>query len=215
MHTSEHEHIKRGKERKFLFYFFLYCLFFYLPLSAICRQSNSSLLASSGIPRRTTNDSLLPVIADSRLFRAFTARLTGRPPPSQPILNLRSSCVSTGVYTFRPFHRLHCLDGRSKKLYALYASKTRLCALCEDTTPKLTAYNAYRNASRRVRRAENTKMYAVRDAYKAHTSAYRHIKVEKERNSSSTSSLYCLFLYLYCLRSQAFTDPIKPHCPFF
>ena len=39
-------------------------------------------------------------------------------------------------------------------LYALYASKNRLCALCENTTPELTAYNAYRNENRRVRRAE-------------------------------------------------------------
>ena len=41
--------------------------------------------------------------------------------------------------------------------------------LCENTTPELTAYNAYRNANRRVRRAEGTKMYAVGDAYRAHT----------------------------------------------
>ena len=54
-------------------------------------------------------------------------------------------------------------------MYALYASKTHLCALCEDITPKKTAYNAYRNANRRVRRAEGTKMYAVGDAYRLHT----------------------------------------------
>ena len=41
--------------------------------------------------------------------------------------------------------------------------------LCENTTPKKTAYNAYRNENRRVRRAERLKMYAVGDAYKAHT----------------------------------------------
>ena len=55
--------------------------------------------------------------------------------------------------------------------------------------------------------------------------AYKHIKRGKERNSSSTSSLYCLFLYLplpvfqaivfYCPRLQACTDPIKLHCLFF
>ena len=38
------------------------------------------------------------------------------------------------------------------ELYALYASKNRLCMLCGNTTPKKTAYNAYRNANRRVRR---------------------------------------------------------------
>ena len=56
-----------------------------------------------------------------------------------------------------------------RELYALYASKNRLCTLCEDTTPKKTAYNAYRNANRRVRRAERLKMYAVGDAYRLHT----------------------------------------------
>ena len=56
-----------------------------------------------------------------------------------------------------------------RELYALYASKNRLCALCENTTPELTAYNAYRNANRRVRRAEGLKMYALKDAYRLHT----------------------------------------------
>ena len=81
-------------------------------------------------------------------------------------------------------------------LYALYASKNRLCTLCENTTPKKTAYNAYRNANRRVRRAEGTKMYAVGDAYKVHTECIQAYKRVKERNFSPTSSLYCLFLYL-------------------
>ena len=97
-------------------------------------------------------------------------------------------------------------------LYALYASKNQLCTLCEDTTPELTAYNAYRNANRRVRRAEGTKMYALKDAYKAHTkciqSAYKHIKRVKREDSSSYFFLHCLSFYLYCPRFQAFTDPI-------
>ena len=52
-------------------------------------------------------------------------------------------------------------------------------------------------------------------------SAYKHIKSKRERNSSSTSSLYCLSLYLlppvfqaiifHCPRFQAFTDPIPTH----
>ena len=54
-------------------------------------------------------------------------------------------------------------------LYALYASKSPLCTLCEDTTPKKTAYNAYKDENRRVRRAEGLKMYAVGDAYRLHT----------------------------------------------
>ena len=41
--------------------------------------------------------------------------------------------------------------------------------LCENTTPKKTAYNAYRNENRRVRRAEGLKMYALKDAYRLHT----------------------------------------------
>ena len=73
VHTECIQAYKRVRE-EFFFYFFLYCLFFYLLL-----------LASSGIPRRTMNDFLLPVVADSRFFRAFIARPTGRPPPSQPI----------------------------------------------------------------------------------------------------------------------------------
>ena len=86
-------------------------------------------------------------------------------------------------------------------LYALHASKNRLCMLCEDTTPKKTAYNAYRNANRRVRRAESTKMYAVRDAYKVHTSAYKCIKKSKKRKIPLSTSLYCLFLYLLLFAS--------------
>ena len=62
-----------------------------------------------------------------------------------------------------------------ENLYALYASKNRLCMLCENTTPELTAYNAYRNENRRVRRAEGTKMYAVGDAYRLHTKCIQSI----------------------------------------
>lgn len=54
-------------------------------------------------------------------------------------------------------------------LYALYASKNRLCALCEDITPELTAYNAYKKTVWLRSRAEGMKMYAVRDAYRLHT----------------------------------------------
>ena len=85
-------------------------------------------------------------------------------------LNLRSSRALAGVYAFRPFYRLHCLNGRSKNLYALYASKSSLCMLCENITPELTAYNAYKKTVWLRSRAEGTKMYAVGDAYRLHTS---------------------------------------------
>ena len=54
-------------------------------------------------------------------------------------------------------------------LYALYASKNRLCTLCENTTPELTAYNAYKKTVWLRSRAEGTKMYALKDAYRLHT----------------------------------------------
>ena len=148
-------------------------------------------------------------------FRAFTARLTGCQPSSRLVLNLRSSHVSAGVYAFRPFYRLHCLNGRSKNLYALYASKNRLCMLCENTTPKKTAYNAYRNEKRRVRRAEGTKMYALKDAYKAHTKCIQAYKKSKKRGF-----FFLLLLTLSVLLSllpaiSGIHGPHRSHCPFF
>ena len=185
---------KRVKREDSSFYFL-----FILPalLSFTVRDLQAiklSLFVSSGIPRRTVNKpSPLPVVADSRLFWAFIARLTGCPPSFRLILIPRSSRVSAGAYAFRPFR---CLDGRSKKLYALYASKSPLCMLCGNTTPKKTAYNAYRNANRRVRRAEGLKMYAVGDAYKVHTECIQAYKKRKRENSSFYFFLYCLFFYL-------------------
>ena len=88
-----------------------------------------------------------------------------------------------------------------RDLYALYASKNRLCMLCENTTPELTAYNAYRNANRRVRRAESTKMYAVGNAYRLHTKCIQAYKKRQERIILLTSSLYCLFFYLLLFAS--------------
>ncbi len=41
--------------------------------------------------------------------------------------------------------------------------------LCRNTTPELTAYNAYKKTVWLRSRAERLKMYAVGDAYKAHT----------------------------------------------
>ena len=72
-------------------------------------------------------------------------------------------------------------DRCDRDLYALYASKSSLCALCENTTPELTAYNAYRNANKRVRRAEGTKMYALGNAYRLHTKCIQaHKRVKRE-----------------------------------
>ena len=71
--------------------------------------------------------------------------------------------------------------------------------LCEDTTPELTAYNAYKKTVWLRSRAERLKMYALKDAYKVHTECIQAYKRVKERNSSSTSSLYCLFFYLLLL----------------
>ena len=105
------------------------------------------------------------------------------------------------MYAIRPFRRLRCSDGRSKKLYALYASKSPLCTLCGNATPKKTAYNAYRNANRRVRRAEGLKMYALKDAYRLHTECIQVYKERKEGNSSFYFFLYCLSFYLLLLAS--------------
>ena len=58
--------------------------------------------------------------------------------------------------------------------------------LCEDITPELTAYNAYKKTVWLRSRAERAKMYAVGDAYRLHTKCIQEVK---ERNSSSTSSL--------------------------
>ena len=104
------------------------------------------------------------------------------------------------------------------ELYALYALKNRLCILCENTTPKKTAYNAYRNENRRVRRAEGTKMYAYGNAYGTHTKCIQAYKRVKREESLLLLLLYiaCLFYlllpvftgnHLHCSRFRAFTDP--------
>ena len=41
--------------------------------------------------------------------------------------------------------------------------------LCENTTPELTAYNAYKKTIWLRSRAESAKMYALKDAYRLHT----------------------------------------------
>ena len=116
MHTKRiqnaYKHIKE-KKRGFFLLLLLYIVCFYLLLSAI-----------SGISRQTVNNLPLLVFADNGLFRAFIARLTSRPPPSRPILNLRLPYAPAGVYAFRPSHRLHCPDGRSKTCMHCMHQKT-------------------------------------------------------------------------------------------
>ena len=69
--------------------------------------------------------------------------------------------------------------------------------LCGNTTPELTAYNAYRNENRRIRRAEGLKMYAVGDAYRLYTKCIRTLKEGKrEKISLLLLLLYCPFFYL-------------------
>ena len=183
MHTSEYEHIKEGKREKFLLLTSsLYCLSLYLLLPAF--TGNHLLLpASSGIPRRTMNKPLHCLFSQTMGFLGFH-----RPSDGLSVIIPTHSCLTIIVRSCgrvrNPSVPSASLPGWTiEKLYALYASKNRLCALCENTTPELTAYNAYRNANRRVRRAEGTKMYALKDAYKVHTeciqvhtSAYKHIK---------------------------------------
>ena len=166
LHTECIQAYKKRKERNPSSTSFLYCLFLHLLL-LVFRRSSSTVRAFRY--SLTNHKHSTACFRRQWAFRAFIARLTGCPPSFRPILVPRSSHAPAGVYAIRPFRRLRCLDGRSKSLYALYASKNRLCALCENTTPELTAYNAYRNEKRRVRRAESTKMYAVGDAYKVHT----------------------------------------------
>ena len=105
-------------------------------------------------------------------------------------------------------------------LYALYASKTHLCMLCEDTTPKKTAYNAYKKTVWLRSRAEMLKMYVVGDAYKVHTSEHEHIRRVKREKFFLLFLLYtaCFYIFncprfqafiFYYSRLRAFTDPIK------
>ena len=142
VHTSEHEHIKEGKER------ILLLLLLYIACSSIFY-----------CPRFTGDHLLLPAIYRRSSSTARTFRHV-RTPSRLIARSFRSGCRHV---------RRSRQTANSCDLYALYASKSFLCALCEDTTPELTAYNAYRNENRRVRRAESTKMYALKDAYRLHT----------------------------------------------
>ena len=153
MHTDCIQAYKRVKERNLPSTSSLYCPFFYLPLSAICRQSNSSLLASSGIPQRTIN--VLTACCGRRwAFSGFHRPSDGLSVTIPTISRLTVIARSCGRIRNPSIPSASLPGWAIENLYALYASKKRLCMLCENTTPKKTAYNAYRNASRRVRRAE-------------------------------------------------------------
>ena len=56
-----------------------------------------------------------------------------------------------------------------QKVVCIVCIKNRLCTLCGNTTPKKTAYNAYKKTVWLRSKAERTKMYALKDAYKVHT----------------------------------------------
>ena len=107
-------------------------------------------------------------------------------------------------------------DRCDRDLYALYASKNRLCMLCENTTPKKTAYNAYKKTVWLRSRAEKAKMYAVGDAYKVHTKCIQaHKRVKREEflfyfffilPVSISSTARFLGNHFYCSRLQAFLN---------
>ena len=193
LHTKCIQAYKKRKERIILLTSSLYCLFFYLLL-----------FASSGIPRRTVNKpSPLPVVANSRLLWAFIVRLTGCPPSFQPILIPRSSRVSAGAYAFRPFRRLHCLDGRSKSCMHCMHQKTNYALYARTQLRKRlhTMHTKTRIGVSVGLRARKCMQLGM------HTSAYKHIKRGKERILPSTSSLYCLFFIFYCPCLQACINP--------
>ena len=160
MHTSEYEHIKRGKESSSFYFFFI-------------ARASSFLTARD----------LRAIIFHCSCLQACTD-------PIEPSENVHQASLPVPLGRGRSQFTANHLG---RELYALYALKKRLCMLCEDTTPKKTAYNAYRNANRRVRRAEGLKMYALKDAYRLHTKCIQAYKKSKREILPSTSSLYCLF----------------------
>ena len=91
---------------------------------------------------------------------------------------------------FQPQPCMHCMQ-----------SKTNLCTLYKNTTPKKTAYNAYKNENRRVRRAEGTKMYAYGNAYRTHTKCIQAHKKRKREKILLLPPLYivCSFIF-HCPR---------------
>ena len=140
---------------------------------------------------------LLPVFADSGLFSGFHRPSDGLSAIIPTVFLLLRSLRVLRARTHFSVGFIAWMDDR--KLYALYASKNRLCTLCGNTTPELTAYNAYRNANRRVRRVEGTKMYAVGDAYKAHTKCIHAYRKRKREDFS----FYFFFILSVLLSSTA------------
>ena len=136
MHTKRIQNAykhKKSQKRGFFLLLLLYtaCSYiFYCPCLQAIKLFSVRVFGHSS----TNHKRFTACYCGQWAFRAFIARLTGHPPSSRPILVPRSSHVPAGVYAFRPFRRLRCLDGRSKTCmhcmhqktdYALYA-KTQL-----------------------------------------------------------------------------------------
>ena len=188
---------KRKREDSSSYFFFILSVF----LSSTARFSGNhfSLLTSSSIPRRTMNKTPLPVFADNRLFGLFTARLTGCPPSSRPILAPRSSHTPVGVYAFRPFRRLRCLGGRSKTCmhcmhqkndYALYVRTQLRKRLHTMHTETRIGVSVGLRGCKCMQLGMHTKCIQ---------NAYKHKRVKREE--------FFLLLLLYCLRSSIFYCP--------
>ena len=138
-------------------------------------------------------------------FRAFIARLTGRPPPSRPILVSRSSHVSAGVYAFRPFHRLRCLERTIKKscMHCMHQKTDYACYAKTQLQKRLhTMHTETRigvSVGLRARKCMQSGMHT--DCIQ---SAYKHIKSRKEKNS------FFYFFFIACVPS-SFTARIFGH----
>ena len=134
-----------------------------------------------------------------RAFFALQTALSAIIPIRFP--SYRSSRVPAGMYAFSPVPPdliartgcMHCMQ-----------SKTHLCTLCGNTTPKKTAYNAYKKTIWLGSRAEDTKMYAYGNAYRLHTKCIQAHKKSKKREFLFLLSFYiaCSF-HLHCPRFRA------------
>ena len=115
-------------------------------------------------------------------FRAFIARLTGCPPSSRPILNLRSSCAPAGVYALSVPSAsslgwtigscMHCMHQKTD--YACYAKtqlRKRLHTMHTETRIGVSV-------GLRARKCMQLGMHTKRIQ-----SAYKHKKERKEGES--------------------------------
>ena len=143
-------------------------------------------------------------------LRAFTDSIR----PHCPFIRIRVA-ATFGGYGRPPAHAtcMHCMHQKTD--YACYARtqlRKRLHTMHTETRIGVSV-------GLRARKCMHLRMHT--DCIQ---SAYKHIKSKEERNSSSTSSytvrssiFYCLCLraiIFYCPCLRAFTDSIRPHCPF-